>query len=66
MSNLPYEIIEKIICNVDLKQLVGDSIFNIFLIKECKLINQKRLFNAFVHANCYESLCFLLLQHQAH
>jgi hypothetical protein len=64
MSSLPHEIIEKIICYSDIKHLVGDDVFNKFLIKECQQINPKRLFNAFVRTNCQDSLCFLLFQHQ--
>ena len=64
MSSLPHEIIEKIICYLDINHLVGDDVFNKFLIKECKLINPKRLFNSLVRANCHDSLCFLLFQHQ--
>ena len=64
MSSLPHEIIEKIICYSDIQHIVGDDVLNKFLIKECKLINPRRLFNAFVRTNCQDSLCFLLFQHQ--
>jgi hypothetical protein len=64
MSSFPRELIEKIFCYSDIQHIVGDDVLNKFLIKECKLINPKRLFNAFVRTNCQDSLCFLLLQHK--
>ncbi len=64
MSTFPRELIEKIFCYSDIQYLVGDNVLNKFLIKECKLINPKRLFNAFVRTNCQDALCSLLFQHQ--
>jgi len=65
MSNtLPYDVIKSIIYQLDVNKVTGDPLLDRFLIKTCEHVKVRRLFNAFIRDNSFDSLCLLLFQHR--